>query len=91
MLHNEHLAKADELYECRHDDNGNAIHVFIKDGEAIVFPTLWDLIRYEYLGDSHVERFYLNEHELVNLYGSDNYDYQSLKYEYELMFANTEK
>lgn len=91
MLHNEHLRRADELYECRHDDNGNAIHVFIKDGEAIVFPTLWDLIIYEYFGHSDVERFYLSEHELVNLYGSKNYDYASLKYEYELMIANTEK
>lgn len=79
MLHNEHLRKADELYECRHDNNGNAIHVYIKDGEAIVFPTLFDLIRYEYLGGSNVERFYLNEHELCNLYGHENYDYYSLK------------
>lgn len=78
-LHNEHLAKADESYEVRHDNNGNAIHVFIKDGEARVFPTLWDLIRYEYLGDSYVERFYLNEHELTNLYGSPDYSYYRLK------------
>lgn len=34
MLHNEHLSKADELYEVRHDEKGNVIHVFIKDGEA---------------------------------------------------------
>jgi hypothetical protein len=82
-LHNEHLRKADESYEIRHDNNGNAIHVFIKDGEAIVFPTLWDLIRYEYLGDSYVERFYLNEHELTNLYGSSDYSYYRLKQYHE--------
>lgn len=78
MLHNEHLVKADELYEIRHDSNGNAIHVFIKDGEAIVFPTLWDFIKYEILGDANVERFYLGEHELVNLYGIDEYNYHRL-------------
>ena len=81
MLHNEHLRKADELYECRHDNNGNAIHLYIQDGEARIFPTLWDLIRYEYFGYSDVERFYLYEHELTNLYGSEKYDYYSLKNE----------
>lgn len=79
MLHNEHLRKADELYEIRHDNNGNAIHVFIKDGEAIVFPTLDDFIMYEYFGNHFVERFYINEHELVNLYGFEDYNYYSLK------------
>ena len=44
MLHNEHLRKADELYEIRHDNNGNAIHIFIKDGEAIIFQNLDDFI-----------------------------------------------
>lgn len=89
-LHNEHLAKADESYEIRHDNNGNAIHVFIKDGEARVFPSLWDLIRYEYLGDSYVERFYLNEHELTNLYGHPNYSYDTLK-KYHEEYKNREK
>lgn len=79
MIHNEHLRKADETYEIRHDDNGNAIHVFIKDGEAIIFPTLADFIGYMYLGEKSVERFYLNEEELANLYTFGLYDYYSLK------------
>jgi hypothetical protein len=79
MLHNEHLRKADELYEVRHDDNSNAIHVFIKDGEAIIFPSLWDLVQYKYLGVNDIERFYLDEEELSKLYSHDSYDYYSLK------------
>jgi hypothetical protein len=80
MLHNEHLRKADELYEVRHDNDGNAIHIFIKDGEAIIFPTLWDLISHQcYNGIPEVERFYLDEEELINLYSFEVYDYYSLK------------
>jgi len=36
------------------------MHVYMKDGEYIVFPTLDDLIRYIYLGED-VERFYAND------------------------------
>jgi hypothetical protein len=79
-IHNEHLRKADESYEVRHDNNGNAIHVFIKDGEAIIFPTLWDLIRYQYLGDSDVDRLYVSEDELSEIYEDDySYDYYAIK------------
>lgn len=81
MLHNEHLRKADESYEIRHDHNGNAIHVFIKDGEAIVFPTLWDLIEYQYLGVPNTERFYVSEADLSTLYESRSYSYYDLKAE----------
>lgn len=79
MLHNEHLRKADELYEVRHDNNGNAIHLFIKDGEAIVFPSLHDFIAYLYLGDSNTERFYISENSLGDLYNSKDYSYYELK------------
>jgi hypothetical protein len=79
MLHNEHLRKADELYEVRHDDNGNAIHVFIKDGEAIVFQNLNDFVFYNYFGSPDIERFYLDEEQLARLYIYDIYDYYSLK------------
>lgn len=78
MLHNEHLRKADELYECRHDNNGNVIHIYIKDGEAIVFPTLDCLVRRLYFGEE-VERFYVNEDILEELYDRDEYDYYELK------------
>lgn len=79
MIHNENIRKADEAYEVRHDDNGNAIHVFIKDGEAIVFPTMWDLVSHCYNAVPDVERFYLDEEELALLYIFDLYDYYSLK------------
>jgi hypothetical protein len=79
MLHNEHLRKADELYEVRHDNDGNAIHIFIKDGEAIVFQNLNDFVFYIYLSYPDIERFYLDEEELINLYSFEVYDYYSLK------------
>ena len=78
MTHNEHLRKADESYEIRHDNNGNAIHVFIKDGEAIVFPTLDDFVRRIYQGQE-VERFYCSEDFLSDLYESESYLYYTLK------------
>jgi hypothetical protein len=78
MLHNEHLAKADESYEIRHDNNGNVIHVFTKDGEAIVFPTLNDFVLRIYFG-AEVERFYIADDDLSKLYDFDDYNYYSLK------------
>jgi len=78
MLHNEHLRKSDESYECRHDNNGNVIHVYIKDGEAIIFPTLDDLVKRIYFGEE-VERFYIDEDRLSELYDSDEYNYYELK------------
>jgi hypothetical protein len=79
MLHNEMLRKADESYEIRHDHHGNAIHVYIKDGDAIVFPSLWDLIQYEFMGGSNIERFYVAEEQLSDLYDSESYSYYTLK------------
>lgn len=81
MLHNEHLSKADELYEVRHDNNGNAIHVFIKDGEAIIYPTLHDFVMRTYFG-AEVERFYLEEESLEAMYDESAYDYYTLKANY---------
>ena len=79
MLHNEHLFRADQTYEIRHDDKGNAIHVYIKDGEAIVFPRLADLILYLDNAFEDIERFYLTEKYLDNLYSFDEYNYYRLK------------
>ena len=77
MIHNEHLRKADESYEIRHDNHGNAVHVYIKDGEAIIFPTLEDFIRRVYFGEE-VERFYVSEEDLESLYGG-SYSYYDMK------------
>jgi hypothetical protein len=87
MLHNEHLSKADESYEIRHDNNGNAIHVYIKDGEAIIFPTLHDFVMRVYYGQD-VERFYLEEDSLSAMYDESAYDYYTLKGQYYVESIN---
>jgi hypothetical protein len=63
MIHNEHFRRGDELYEIWHDNNGQAIHMLIKDGEAIIFKNLHDFVLYNYLG-TEVERVYMNESDL---------------------------
>jgi hypothetical protein len=68
---------ADESYELRHDNNGNAIHVIIKDGDAIVYPTLNDLVRHQYFGESS-DRTYLQEEQLEVLYSIGRYNYYEL-------------
>jgi hypothetical protein len=78
MLHSEHFLKAANLYEVRHDNKGNAIHVYIKGGEAIIFPSLTNFIGRVIYGEE-VERFYLDEGDLERLYESDSYDYYALK------------
>lgn len=83
MIYTEHFDKADRSYECRHNDNGDVIHVLHKDGEAIVFPTLWDLACYHFSGDSEIERFYLDEADLNRLYECEYYDYYRVKQFYE--------
>lgn len=72
MTHNEHLRKADELYELHTKKSGDAVHVYIKDGEASVFPTLDNFVRRVYFGED-VERFYCKESELAALYELENY------------------
>lgn len=66
-FHSENLANADESYESRFDRNGHAIHVYFKDGYAIVFPALYELVLRIYYG-MEVERFYLDEEELEKMY-----------------------
>jgi len=78
MFYNEHLNN-DETYEVRHDNNGYAIHVFITDGDAIIYPTLSDLIKHQYGGEMDVERMYLDEDDLEKLYESEYYSYYALK------------
>jgi len=69
--------RADMLYECR-TDGKHQIHVIIKDGEAVVYPTLIDMISHQYLGDENVNRFYLTEYELEDLYGQEIYEFLKL-------------
>jgi hypothetical protein len=78
MIHNEHLRRADESYEIRHDNNGNAVHAIEKDGCFIIYPTLHDLVMHQYLGEQ-TERFYIDEDRIGELYSSPHYMYYDLK------------
>lgn len=78
MLHNEHLRKADELYEVRHDNSSNAIHVYIKDGIALIFPTLHDFVMKVYFGETS-EYFTTFEDKLDDIYATEIYDYYKIK------------
>lgn len=87
MIHNEHFLKADDTYEIRHDNNGNAVHVYIKDGEAIVFPTAYDLFSYVVNANAEAERFYLPEEELDKMYECGEYNYYDLKQMKQIYFG----
>jgi hypothetical protein len=78
-LHNEHLRKADETYEIRHDNNGNAIHVYIDGyGGAKVYPTLNELVKDVYLNEES-ESFYIKEDELEHLYDFEEYNFYKMR------------
>lgn len=51
MLHNEHLRNGSECYEIKHDNKGNALHVYIDQYQnAYLFTCLDDFIQYVYFG-----------------------------------------
>lgn len=51
MLHNEHLRFASESYEIKHDNNGNALHVYIDQYQsAYIFSCLNAFVKYVYFG-----------------------------------------
>lgn len=78
MLHNEHLRKADELYEILHDMHGNAIHIYVTDGEAIIFGSLHEFVEHVYFGASGIRRYYISEDDLNELYNSPSYKFEEL-------------
>lgn len=85
MTHNEHLRKADETYEVRHDNCGNAIHVYIKDGYAKIFGSLDDFINHIYMGEGGrfelLNREYIEVEEgmLDAIYETDAYTLNQVK------------
>lgn len=79
MTHNEHLRKADETYEVRHDNCDNAIHVYIKDGYAKIFGSLDDFINYIYGIDSKREYIEVDEQMLEAIYDTDAYTLNQVK------------
>jgi len=79
MTHNEHLRKADETYEVRHDNCDNAIHVYIKDGYAKIFASLDDFINYVYGIDESREYLEVDEQTLEDIYETNAYTLQQVK------------
>lgn len=78
MIFNQHLAKADESIEIRHDNSGNCTVAFIKDGEVFVYQCVHDLVLDNYFG-AQVERTYLREDQLAKAYEQAPYDYHGFK------------
>lgn len=79
MTHNEHLRKADELYEVRHDNCGNALHVYIKDGYAKIFGSLDDFIKYVYNDDVYIDFIEVDEETLESIYETQAYTLHQVK------------
>lgn len=73
MLHNEHLRNASESYEIKHDNNGNALHIYIDQYQnAYVFTCLDDFIKYVYFGaDSWI--FIAKSNTLSKIYDIETY------------------
>lgn len=64
----QHLFRADqtiEIHEPKGDSNG--FTTYIKDGEAIIFPSIAEFIRYVVLGEV-VKRIYADEDDLETIY-----------------------
>jgi hypothetical protein len=96
MTHSEHLKKADESYEIRHDNNGNAIHIYIREGVAVVFASLSDLISYTHFAkvDEGIKRYYMLEEHLSQLYDIPEYSFYALEpvlAKYQSMYGYAQK
>ena len=62
----EHFGKADTSIEICELSPGNNITVIHKDGEAIIFISIYEAIKYQF---SHeIERFYCDEEQLGFIY-----------------------
>jgi len=68
MWYNEYLRKGDESYEFYKTHHDDVLHVYHKDGEAIIFECLMDLIFYVFLGVSSISRIYVDTDELQKVY-----------------------
>jgi hypothetical protein len=79
MTHNEHLRKADETYEVRHDNCGNAIQLYIKDGYAKIFGSLDDFINYVYGIDESRDYIEVEEGMLEAIYETQAYTLHQVK------------
>ena len=81
MIHAEGLMNG--MYEVRHDNADNGIHVYTKNGMATIFPSIEEVIAY--FSGTPSESFSVPESVLCHVYGSDLYAYDSIKE----MYAHT--
>lgn len=82
MIHNEHLRAPDELYEIRYDNIGNAIHVYIKDDEAWIFPTLECLVQNVWFDNNEVPHKRVPESWLETIYEQKEHCYHKMDFNY---------
>jgi hypothetical protein len=75
MVHNEKLLGSNGSYEIWADGDGYAIHLYIRESDAFIFPTLNDLIRYVYFDDFNVEHISMPEDELSQIYSQRKHYY----------------
>jgi len=78
MIHSEKMKMAGGTIEIRHNNDGDAVYVFIKRKRAKVYPSFESMISSVYFG-AEVEHFKCTESELFSLYESNHYDYKKLK------------
>jgi hypothetical protein len=83
MLHSEKLFEG--TYECRHDDNGNAIHVYIQNDKAYIYQSMEDLVSHRYLKYVGIIPVEVSEDALSNIYESEKYSYDEIFFEEETM------
>jgi len=73
----EHFGRADTSVEICELSSGNTITVIHKDGEAKIFPSIYEMVCYETGHRENVERFYCDEEQLEFIY--ENFtDYQDI-------------
>jgi len=64
----EHFGKADTSIEICELSSSNTITTIHKDGEAIIFPSIYEAFKYERGQGIEVERFYCAEEQLEYIY-----------------------
>lgn len=64
----EHFGRADTSIEIVELSPGNTITVVHKDGEAKIFPSIYEMVCYEQGMRENVDRFYCDEKQLEFVY-----------------------
>jgi hypothetical protein len=77
-VQNEHFGRADQLIEIATLEKASVCTI-IKDGEATIFPSIYDATKYVFTKNNAIERFYCNEEQLEFIYSyfADYYDISS--------------